>query len=168
MAEDGDEEEADGTDSEAEEEIWKAMKRSMPKARGNVDDDGDEDIDIDDDDEDLAQFDYSDSEVEGEGGEDDVPFKSAFGDEEDGIDDDGDDGFVEDEDDLVGSDEDMPMFLGGGDDSDEEVEEPTKGKKKGSKKEDRKNKKRKLSSMPVFATADDYAHLLGDSDEDDV
>ncbi|ORY90226.1 CBF/Mak21 family-domain-containing protein [Leucosporidium creatinivorum] len=169
MADDDDEpeevEEGGETDSEAEEEIWQAMKRSMPKARGDSDGEVDEDSEVEEDDEDLAAYDYSDSEDgEGEGGADDVPFKSAFPDEDD-IDDD-DNAFLEDEDDLLGSDEDMPMFLDG--DKDDEDEDDGKKKKGKGKNADRKAKKRKLNSMPTFATAEDYAHLLGDSDDDDV
>ena len=155
--------EDEDTDSEAEAEIWKAMKASMP-GRGGDDggeDDMEEDPEDDDDDEDLAEFDYSDSDDEVVQGED-KPFKSAFADDESPFDDDDDDGdnLMEDEGDLIGSDEDMPMFAQGRSDGEDE---PTA--KKGSK-EERKQKKRKLKHLPMFATADDYAHLMGDSDED--
>lgn len=168
MADDDDEpeevEEGGETDSDAEEEIWQAMKRSMPKARNDSEGEAAEDSEVEEDDEDLAAYDYSDSDAEeGEGGEDDVPFKSAFPDEDD-IEDD-DNAFLEDEDDLLGSDEDMPMFLDGMDDVEEDDSKKSKSKGKNA---DRKTKKRKLNSMPTFATAEDYAHLLGDSDEDDV
>jgi ribosome biogenesis protein MAK21 len=149
--------EVEGTDDEAEEEIWRAMKKSMPKRA--QDDDFDEDEEMDDDEEDLAEFDYSDSDDEKAADAADVPFKSAFGDEEDGFDDDDDDNLIEDDADLIGSDEDMPMF---GEDDDDEEEGA-----KGSKSKDRKSKKRKLNKLPMFATADDYAHLLGGSDDED-
>lgn len=148
----------DDDDDEAEEEIWKAMKASMPKKAGEEDDGmSEDDLEDEDDDADVAEFDYSDSEAgpsdDEEGGADDVPFKSAFGDDEDQFDEDSDgDNLIEDDADLLGSDEDMPMF------GDEE-EKDTKGRSK---------KKRKLGALPMFASADDYKHLLGgDSDGDD-
>ncbi|KAI5476912.1 CCAAT-box-binding transcription factor [Pseudohyphozyma bogoriensis] len=147
---DEEEEEEEGSD---EEEIWQAMKASMPKAEGS--DDSEDDIDVDDDDDDdLAEFDYTDSEEEEV---EETPFKSAF-DEENEMDDE-DAGLLEDEDDLIGSDEDMPVF---------ESEEEDEGKaKKGGKSDRRDKKKQKLKHLPVFATADDYAHLLGASDDED-
>lgn len=84
-------------DSDAEEAIWKAMKASMPKAKGDDDMMGEEE----DDDSDVEQYNYSDSDEDaaaGSGDEvlEDVPFKSAFGDDSDGS----DDVLGEDEDDL--------------------------------------------------------------------
>ncbi|BGP21238.1 CCAAT-box-binding transcription factor [Rhodotorula toruloides] len=150
------------TDEEMEEEIWKAMRKSMPKAKGDsdlddlLDEEASDDVDMDDD-EDLAQYDYSDSEDEGAEGmagaadAEEGEWKSAFPDEDEG--DDGSDGFVEADDDLLGSDEDI--MLGGGSDEDEEDEE-----------EQARSKKRKVKHLPTFASAEDYAHLLGDSDDD--
>ena len=153
MAQDEEEE-----DSEAEAEIWKAMKASMPKKEG---DDEMEDED-DEDDSDLEQFNYTDSEDEAPVEQEDQPFKSAFGKEEDEADD-GDDGdnLIEDDDDLIGSDEDMPLFggdMGEGSDGSDTVAR--------TKSQDRKRKKQKLKHLPMFGTAEDYAHLLGASDDD--
>ncbi|BGO99012.1 Ribosome biogenesis protein MAK21 [Rhodotorula toruloides] len=164
MGDNAEDDEAE-TDEEMEEEIWKAMRKSMPKAKGDSDLDDllDEEasgVDMDDDD-DLAQYDYTDSEDEGAEGEagaaddEEGEWKSAFPDEDEG--DDGSDGFVEADDDLLGSDEDI--MLGGGSDEDEEDEEEKARSKKSSKK-------RKVKHLPTFASAEDYAHLLGDSDDD--
>lgn len=56
----------------------------------------------------------------------------------------------------------MPLGLvaGGSDDDDDEDDEDAAASKKS-------NKKRKLKHLPTFASADDYAHLLGADDEDD-
>ncbi|GAA5939753.1 hypothetical protein JCM1841_003797 [Sporobolomyces salmonicolor] len=157
------------TDDEMEEEIWKAMKKSMPREKGDDEitmalDDPEAAAEIDSDDEDLAAYDYSDSEDdaapaakpaagdEGEG-EEEVPFKSAFESEED--DDQEDDGFLEADDDVLGSDDDIPLY---GEDAAESEEDD--------RAQAKKNKKRKLKHLPLFATADDYAALLGDSDEE--
>lgn len=53
----------------------------------------------------------------------------------------------------------MPLFG-----SDVEAEESHAAS---SKSKDRKKKKQKLKHLPMFATADDYAHLLGGSDDDE-
>jgi len=143
-------------DDEAEAEIWKAMKASMPKAGGDSDV-GEPDED-DDDESDLGEFDYADSDDEANGAA--KPFKSAFANEDEFDDPEDDDNLMEDDDDLIGSDEDVPLF-----DDEDEVEMRTTGGIS-SKAEDRKSKKRKLKHLPTFATADDYAHLLGASDDE--
>lgn len=149
---DADADEAE-TDDEMEEEIWKAMRKSMPKAKGDSDIEvGDDDADEDDDDDDVAMYHYSESEEEAEA-EEEQPFKSAFDDSDVGEDD--DPGFLELDDDVLGSDEDIEL---GADESDEE-------EAAGEKKD---NKKRKLKHLPTFASADDYAHLLGGSDDEDI
>ncbi|SCZ95526.1 BZ3501_MvSof-1269-A2-R1_Chr1-3g01760 [Microbotryum saponariae] len=204
----------DDADSEME-EIWKAMKASLPRrdeedaASDGVDEDDDEEFDMDryddsdeegkapaididsdselgvDEDFDMdevergqravfaaAEDSDEEEEVEAEGDEkmfasedddaeeaasadeeveEDAPFKSAF-DDLSADEDDDDLGLAEDEDDLIGSDEDAPELL------------PPPSKKQ--KKDERKAKKQKVKNMPMFAAADDYAHLLGDSDDD--
>lgn len=146
------------TDDEMEDEIWKAMKKSMPKAKGDSDIEiGDDEYD--DDDDDVAMYHYSESEEEAEAEEEEQPFKSAFDDSDVGEDD--DPGFLELDDDVLGSDEDIELG-GSGDESDEEEAAAADGKKNGN------NKKRKLKHLPTFASADDYAHLLGGSDDEDI
>ncbi|GAA6064635.1 hypothetical protein JCM10212_003360 [Sporobolomyces blumeae] len=189
------EEEVDSDDSEMEAEIWKAMRKSMPKEKGDDDMlDGASDLDEDDDpdgsdDEDLAAYDYSDSDDDDQdsnlaidedmgefvqmpsGGEenedededeDEVPYKSPFADE--GAMSEDDDGFLEADDDLLDSDEDVPLY--GGDSSNDEEEVDRQKKKQ--KKDDKKDKKKKLKQLPLFATADDYAKLIGGSDDEDI
>ncbi|GAA5909236.1 hypothetical protein JCM5296_006103 [Sporobolomyces johnsonii] len=165
-----DDEEEGSTDDEMEAEIWKAMQKSMPREKGDdevLEDDPEAAAEMDSDDEDLAAYDYSDSddddaaavkptaEAEDED-EEDVPFKSAFDSEEDQDED--DDGFLEVDDDVLGSDDDIPLYGdAAADGSESEEDERAQAKK---------NKKRKLKHLPLFATADDYAALLGDSDEE--
>ncbi|GAA5891990.1 hypothetical protein JCM8208_002961 [Rhodotorula glutinis] len=151
------------TDDELEDAIWKEMQRTMPRAKGDSDVEVDSELggaDLDDeDDEDLAAYDYSDSDV----GEDEGEFKSAFPEEQSDEALSGEDEFLEADDDLVGSDEDMPLgfdVAGGSDDDDDEAAADAASAKK-------PNKKRKLKHLPTFASASDYAHLLGGDDEDD-
>ncbi|GAA5999928.1 RNA-binding ribosome biosynthesis protein MAK21 [Rhodotorula paludigena] len=161
MSEQEDDEDDEETDEELEREIWREMKRTMPREKGDSDldlgdddddEDGDEDADMDDAG-DLAQYDYTDSEEEGQ----DEPFVSAFPDEDAQEGEGDDDGFLEEDDDVFASDEDLP--LAGGDSSDDDGEAAPAGKKA--------NKKRKLKHLPTFASAEDYAHLLGGADDDD-
>ncbi|GAA5854114.1 hypothetical protein JCM9279_002836 [Rhodotorula babjevae] len=151
------------TDDELEDAIWKEMQRTMPRAKGDRDVEVDSELggaDLDDeDDDDLAAYDYSDSDV----GEDEGEFKSAFPEEQSDEALSGEDEFLEADDDLVGSDEDMPLgfdVAGGSDDDDDEAAADAASAKKPSKK-------RKLKHLPTFASASDYAHLLGGDDEDD-
>ena len=163
MAEAGSE---DDSDEAMEDEIWKQMKKTMPKAHGDSDDNAEDPDMSDEDDDDLAQYDYSDSDEEAVGGAEaeDVPFKSAFGSDEDGLEDDDDDNLIEDDDDVFGSDEEVAF----GDSEDEGAAAPAAKGGKRSKNEDRKQKKRKLNSLPMFGTAEDFAHLLGGSDDEDI
>lgn len=168
---DSDASDADTDDTE-EREIWEAMKRTMPKEDGDEDllvDSGDEDQD----DEDLEQFDYTDSEDE-EAEEVAAPKgkasakKSA---EEEGDSD--DDGLLESEDDLL-------PFADFDEDDDESSEDETTNKKgtkrsRGDDEEEGKPKsqgqiqraeKARRKAMGTFASAEDYAHLLGGDDEE--
>ncbi|KAJ9647812.1 RNA-binding ribosome biosynthesis protein mak21 [Coniosporium tulheliwenetii] len=162
---DGDEDEDD------EEEIWKALVESRPEVDGPEDDeegfsdmesldedeDGGLDGEMDDDDDD--DDDEGDAGVELVGFDDDNDAADAAvrADEDDGFDaaelEDGDEA-------LVGSDEELPDdFEGFGEEPDEAKDAKTKGK------EEKKRKKRKLKHLPTFASAEDYAKLIGDDDE---
>jgi len=147
-------------DDEMEDQIWKAMKKSMPKESGDAelldDDNDDSEGVVDEEDKDLAAYDYSDSDDE----EQKTHYKSPFDDEDLGDD---DDGFLEEDDDLVDSDADIPLYG-----SDDEAEDENAASNKGGKRAENKNKKRKLKHLPLFATADDYAKLLGGSDDEDI
>ncbi|CAO1621179.1 unnamed protein product [Parajaminaea phylloscopi] len=172
-----------GSDDEEEKEIWKAMKASMPAEDGDADllSDDDDDEGGDDDDEDLAMYDYTDSEDEDGGvaaedaAEADGGRPSASS---DGSDDDEDGVFDEDEDDLLPF-ADFGSGSEGEDDSDEEAGADdgavAAGQKRGRAAEEPKSKsqlrraeRKKRKAMPTFASAEDYAHLLGGDDDDDA
>lgn len=188
----------DADEDEIWEALKKSARRSGEDGTDEMDSDAlpdldDEEFEEDDEDEDLAAYDYDDSDEDLAVDKDlmavddddevavdedefvaETPFESLFedapeDDDEEGDDDEDDAGLLEDEDDLIGSDEDVPVF---GDDDNEEEEDddaaPVKGKGGRTSGADNKNKKRKLKHMPTFATAEDYAHLLGDSDDEEL
>ncbi|KAF5378151.1 hypothetical protein D9615_007633 [Tricholomella constricta] len=152
--------EEDGAeDSDASEaEVWKAMKASMPKAAGDdsedlMEDDGDEDdlpsdFDMDDDD--------SDSENEDQAKEEDDDALS----------------LVEgsDNEDLISLNDDVPDGLIEWDGSDEEADEEWGGidgddgggGKKRKREETSREKRKKLRSLPTFASYEDYAKMIED------
>ncbi|KAF7305180.1 CCAAT-box-binding transcriptional factor [Mycena kentingensis (nom. inval.)] len=164
----------DGSDLD-EDEVWKAMKASMPAAEGDdelldeddddsipsgLDDDSDEEgvEDLGDDDDEEEKDDDSD---DGSGGfslaedsdnEDLVPLDAGFA-----------DGLLE----YDGSDD-------GGDEEEQEEEEwggidsvPSKKRKRKEESESAKRRK-KLRSLPTFASYEDYAKLIEDGAEDDI
>lgn len=136
---------ADGEDEEAEEdEIWDALINSRPEV-GADDDDVDLDMGSDEDDdlgsllEDMSDDDDDDDEDMDSGGEG-VEFGEG----------------------------DMPGEEGGwvnGADLVEESEEEPAGKK--GKDSKGRMRKRELKKLPMFATADDYAALLGQEDDEE-
>jgi ribosome biogenesis protein MAK21 len=139
----------DEAGSDDEDEIWQALVESNPEIEGA---DDEADLDGSDDDDVAALLDQmSDSDDEAEAMED-LP------DDDDDEGEDLSDGGVE----LVGfSDEEDPASEVDEQAEDEEV--PTKSKKAATK--EKKERKKKFKEMPVFATADDYAHMLGDDDD---
>lgn len=150
--EDADPADANASDlgSEGEDEVWRAMKASMPKP--DMDDlDDDDDPELEEDDEDISLDMSSDEEVLEE------PTAEA---QQDSDDDDGFEGFAEEPTDLLDSDVDMNVMLGG---SDDEADQGETGKD-----DSRKRKKRKLKHLPLFGSAEDYAKLLGGSDDEDI
>ncbi|CAO1626789.1 unnamed protein product [Jaminaea pallidilutea] len=179
----GDEGSVDSDDSD-EKEIWAAMKKSMPAEEG--DEDLMEDSDGDEDDEDLAQYDYSDSEEDDEAEEEEGKQAGGVKDLEDS-EDDGDGIFDEDEDDL------LPFAEFGSDDGSEgdstegasaaAAGTTTAGKKRSrgenddgdaaddkkpkTKSQERRAERKKRKAMSTFASAEDYAHLLGGDDDDE-
>lgn len=74
--------------------------------------------------------------------------------------------FDEDEDDAFGDDDEVPFGVLDDVDEDDEEEAPADSKKARNKKqrEDRK----KLKALPTFATAEDYAKLIGEDDDEDI
>jgi ribosome biogenesis protein MAK21 len=165
---------------EDEDEIWQALVNSRPDVEGDEDDDFDDD---------AEGFDAEDMESDGEAedldkaGElsvdtEDEELEDGFPDEEvdlglkqreslagaaDGEDDEVPDFDDPDAEAFVGSDSDLPS------DFEHFSEEETAGKanasEAGSKNKERRAKKRKLKSLPTFASADDYAKYLGSDEE---
>ncbi|TIB68406.1 hypothetical protein E3P77_01125 [Wallemia ichthyophaga] len=164
--EDGDNDAAsDDKEEFDEDEIWKAMQATMP---GQENDDLEE---SDEDHVDPAMLEDSDAEAEGEEDKAAKADSESDEDDEDGEDnEDKDDedneggvgGLDDEEDDLLSIDEDMEVP--GADEDEEdgsepEEEEEVSGKRKRNNKEARAAKKAK-KALPMFASADDYAHLL--------
>ncbi|TFY78549.1 hypothetical protein EWM64_g5462 [Hericium alpestre] len=172
-----DEKEEDEEESDAEEaEIWKAMKASMPELAGGDDDD---DLMNDSDSDDIPSgldAGYSDSEPEPDaksGPEDDEDEEE----DADGADADADAfSLVEasDAEDLIDLDADAPDGLIDfeEDASDAEAEEwtgfggETATKRKRGKDDGEKDKRKKLKSLPTFASYEDYAKMIDDGVED--
>ncbi|UZJ54836.1 hypothetical protein CBS101457_004156 [Exobasidium rhododendri] len=163
------EDEEDEEDSEAEREILKEMKRTMPRLPGDEMLD-ESDVDVDDEDdlidyEDSDEDDDADAEVAGDGSEEES---------EDGF-------FDEDEDDLLpiafDDSEGSEAEEGGGggrgtkrraeDEGEEAGEKLAEGMGK-SKSQAKREERKRRKAMPTFASADDYAHLLGNSDDEDI
>ncbi|KAF3939438.1 hypothetical protein ABW19_dt0202514 [Dactylella cylindrospora] len=167
-----------------DEEAWEAMVESRPDLDVDLDDDEDVDMDdFDDDDlnEDLSDVDFDDEDAVMEGLTTD-----AFGDLEDEEMDDNDsvdasigqgdnsdsDAIDLDDSDIeagINSDDDIPS------DIDAKITEVTKAVKASKRKdptsdakESRKEKRRKLKNLPVFASADDYAALIGGDEDEDM
>ncbi|KAG6816898.1 hypothetical protein H0H87_001851 [Tephrocybe sp. NHM501043] len=158
------EDDSDDEDDEDEDEIWKAMQKSMPKAPGD-----DEDLMEDSDDEDdlPSDFDMEDSEDEAteaqgdEGGDDDALSLVEGSDNEDLISLDGDvpDGLIDW--DGGSSDEEVSGEEWGG------IKEESVGKKRKREVTSRQQRK-KLKSLPTFASYEDYAKMIEDGPEDDI
>ncbi|KAK0208967.1 CBF/Mak21 family-domain-containing protein [Desarmillaria ectypa] len=141
---------AEGSESEDEDEIWKAMKASMRKAEGDDDLMGDSDIDEDDL---LSDFDADEDEEEEPDDGDDLSLAEGS-----------------DNDDLISLDGDMPEGLIEYDGADEEEEwggiDSGSGKRK--RAEESKEKRKKFKSLPTFASYEDYAKMIEDGPEDDI
>ncbi|KAJ7460928.1 CBF/Mak21 family-domain-containing protein [Mycena galericulata] len=135
-----------------EDEIWKAMQATMPRAAGDEDLmeesdelpsdlDEDEASEIDDDDDALSL-------VEGSDNEDLVPLDEGFP-----------AGLIE----YDGTDGES------GNDEEEEWGGISQGGDKKRKREDSSNQRRKkLRSLPTFASYEDYAKMIEDGPEDDI
>ncbi|KAF9934002.1 hypothetical protein FBU30_003720 [Linnemannia zychae] len=150
---DADDDDDNGSELD-EDEVWNAMMNDMPK-------DALEDVDEDEDDmsdgelEELMLSDLEDEEGDEEGDEDvdvdedeDEVDEESFGMEESNWkDDDGDDEeasmFMDEEDDIVASEE--------------ESDQEEKGRDK---------KRRKKAALPMFASMEDYAHLIDQEDSE--
>ncbi|CBQ70989.1 related to MAK21-protein required for 60S ribosomal subunit biogenesis [Sporisorium reilianum SRZ2] len=177
----------DSDDDADEKEIWKVMKATMP---GKEELEGLDDSDADDDDE----FDYVDSDDEAghdaeqqasddsdddgpnvipgmtfssdedDSDEDDAPAAAGAETANDWEDDVSDSGnvFDEDDDDLMPFTDFNSKKRGAAPDSEDDADSSKRRKSK-----DKKKRKQSMQSLPTFASAEDYAHLLaGDDDED--
>ncbi|EXJ94489.1 hypothetical protein A1O1_02885 [Capronia coronata CBS 617.96] len=148
--------EKEDDESGDEDEVWKAMMDSAPDLEGEVE--SDDDVDLSD-----LESAMDESDGEGVSGSDDSDV-----DIEAGI-------FDEDEDDLMDMDEtavSQGAEFAGFDSAEEDEElEPSdrrKKSKKETKEETGKAKKNKLKGLPTFASAEDYAKMLEDDDDEDV
>lgn len=131
-------------DEEEEDEIWKALVSSRPDVDGDADSEGFSDLD----EEDMAS--------DGDEDEDDVPVDIEGDSDEDdemgGVDIEGDsDEGADDDEGLVAALQE--------DEEDSEVDEAKE------KKDKRKARRKELKSLPMFASADDYAQMLGDEED---
>ncbi|KAF1951429.1 CBF-domain-containing protein [Byssothecium circinans] len=156
-------------DESGEDEIWKALVNSRPEVEGDgdIDDEGFSDIDMDD----MMSDDDADGGVTMDdgvelnlGSDDDGPDGAAQDEEDNGM-----DNFdLDDEEAFLDSDADVDIDM---DDDDTDVEEAPGPKSKKSKddpkdEEKGRSKKRKLKHLPTFASAEDYAKLIGDDDSE--
>ncbi|OIW34463.1 CBF-domain-containing protein [Coniochaeta ligniaria NRRL 30616] len=145
-------------DEEAEGEIWDALVNSRPEVGGGEDDEDDdvdfaglEDIDygsdvsinLDDSADDMSE---GGADLGSDAGEEDGGFEGIFGDSDD-------DGAEWEDEEEEGKDG-------------EEEEDETAGKSK--KWKERRERKKEMKGLPTFASAEDYAEMLGrDDDLDD-
>ncbi|KAN0059992.1 RNA-binding ribosome biosynthesis protein mak21 [Thecaphora frezii] len=188
---------SDDESDEEEKEIWKAMKASMPGKEDlkGLEDSDDDEADGDDNNEfdyadseaereikglvDAASSDDSDDSDDDDGPRvlEGMEFSDADEDNDDDAavqqddvsDDDGEDVFEEDEEDLLP----FAEFEGSDDEDDEEEEQTTGGKKRAGKKrgadgETTASRRKKRKALPMFASAEDYAHMLDSDDEGGV
>ena len=137
----------EGSDAEEDEdEIWQALVRSQPELEEDSDAGMDSDIPESVDDNDTHSIDL----------EEDAAVVDDSSEAEEALD------FEEEGEALVASDDDVPEDL-------EKVFEEEAGinSKLGSQEKDKKGKRakrRKLKNLPTFASADDYAKMLGDDE----
>ncbi|KAK0304242.1 RNA-binding ribosome biosynthesis protein mak21 [Friedmanniomyces endolithicus] len=141
-------EDDDESDEEAEEEIWQAIAQSRPDVEG-----------IGSDDDDLSFGDLEDGSESDAGSEPGLDLgggdDGAAGGEMDFAEMDGFPGLESDDDALLGSDDEAAMDVN---------DEPPE--KKVSENNTKRKEKKRLKSLPTFASADDYAKLLADEPDD--
>jgi ribosome biogenesis protein MAK21 len=163
------------------------MKATMPRVDGDEDIPDASDVDLDDSEDGGFDFgaddDSSDngddsSEDEQDAAEEDEAVEGQDEDEDEEIDDEDDLGFAEgsDAEDLLDLDAELPAGLVPvhGPESDQEqdawggIDTTSASKKRSANGESRSAKRRKLRSLPTFASADDYAALIDGTPEDNV
>jgi ribosome biogenesis protein MAK21 len=152
---------ADSEDESGDEdEIWQALVKSRPEVEGDDggDDEGFSDIDMEDmmsDDDEDGGVGLGDGVELNLGSDDDDA--AAAGQEADDDEDDFENFDLDDADGFMDDEDEVPVDIDLDDDSDGDEE------KKGDKK---KAKKRKLKHLPMFASADAYAKLIGGDDSE--
>ncbi|KAI0387319.1 CBF-domain-containing protein [Hypomontagnella monticulosa] len=136
-----DKEAADGEDGEeeAEDEIWNALVQSRPEVEGDSESEPDFDdlMSLDEDDEDLEKQMAEMDDEEGSGEEDGADFWDDS----------------EDDDDEEGDSELQPAAA---------AEDEAEGKPES----EHKNRRKALKNLPTFASADDYAEMLAQEEDD--
>lgn len=140
--------ESDDEEAENEDEIWQALVDSRPEVEGGSDGDSDmEMLDLDDsdaelsvDDSDIEEIDDDKVDVEGS----DISSSEIFGEEDDAI--------------AGSASEEADLFAKEVQTAQNELEPKDEDSKK--------SRRKKLKSLPTFASADDYAEML-DNDEDE-
>ncbi|KAK3725229.1 RNA-binding ribosome biosynthesis protein mak21 [Vermiconidia calcicola] len=144
-----------GSDEGGEEEIWKAITNSRPDVEGG--DDDEDGISLGD----LESYDDSEEGSETgidlggngeEAGEEGMLLDDASGFEMPELDD--------EDDAMFGDEDDLP--------EDFEVPEKKDDSKEMSRGQQKRKDRKKLKSLPTFASAEDYAKMLGDDDEEDA
>lgn len=147
----------EASDDEDEEEIWKALVNSQPDIEG-IDEDEEGFSDVDD-------FAYEDDDMDVgddlEGGDEEA-LEGADAEDSDGFDaadlDSGDDAFLDSDVEV-----DIPSAE---DEKEEDTGKPDDTKGKVSRSKEQRDRKKKLKQLPTFASAEDYAKLLGDDDDE--
>jgi ribosome biogenesis protein MAK21 len=158
----GSEDDGSGSDADGEDEIWKAIVNSKPEVEGG-DDDEDDDLDMADLESAYSDSDDDDNESEGGidlgGSDDEVDSNPELdGDNllplpQDDDDSENPDFEDDDEDAMFGDNDLVPFDIEG--EAEETVAEANKERNK-----KKRSEKKKLKSLPTFATAEDYAKLI--------
>lgn len=142
-------------DEENDDEIWQALVNSRPEVE-DISDDG-----LSFDEGDFLDDDISEGEAEVEQDEEEPEFEDELAEDFEEI----EEGAVEND----GSESDEPDMFGLNSEdelSDNEQVSVADTKKRSKDESDKKAKKPKLSSLPVFASADDYSQYLNSDDDE--
>jgi len=150
---------SDNEEDENEDEIWQALVDSRPEVEGPSDDDSDmEMLDLDDSGDESSDDEDGGVDIEGTDDEDEKV------DVEGSVDEDSGDGFLdEDASDLLNSEDEAPEAI-----NDLFEKELEKGGEAEEKPETSRQKRRKLKSLPTFASAEDYAAMLDNDDDEEL
>lgn len=144
----------DEDDDEDEDEIWDALVKSQPELEGSEasEDDLEMEIYMDHDDEPVSEPDEDGVQWEKEDG----ALEDDDSESQEGLFDD------DDEEALLGSDDEVPSDLETAFNEEDKVESETQSALP--EESERRKKRRKLKNLPTFASADDYAEMMGDDE----